>query len=105
MKEITVEKLNQKLKSENIVVIDVREPFEYNISNIDGWLIPLNEIKERVDEIEEHKNDEVIVMCRTGGRSAEAVKILESQGFENVKNLKGGINEWAKKIDQSLPVY
>lgn len=105
MEEITVENLKEKLESDDIVIIDVREPFEYNISNIDGKLIPLNQLKNRVDEIEEHKKDEVVVMCRTGGRSAEATKFLENQGFENVKNLKGGINEWAKKIDQSLPVY
>ena len=105
MEEITVEELQQKMEFKEVFVIDVREPFEYNISNIDGKLIPLNKLKSRLDEIEEHKESEVVVMCRTGGRSAEATKFLESKGFENVKNLKGGINEWAKKIDQSLPVY
>jgi len=105
MEEITVENLKKKLENEDIFILDVREPFEYNISNIDGELIPLNQLKNRLDEIEEYKEDEVVVMCRSGGRSAEATKFLESQGFENVKNLKGGINEWAKKIDQSLPIY
>jgi len=108
MQEITVQELSEKLNKNDgkpLFILDVREPFEYQISNIEGTLIPLNQLKNRLDEIEEHKTAEVVVMCRSGGRSAQATRFLEAQGFEDIKNLKGGINQWAKTIDDSLPVY
>jgi len=106
MKEITVEALKNKLDNNNsIFILDVREPFEYQIANLEGTLIPLNDLPDRVDEIEEHKDEPVVVMCRSGNRSAKAAKFLRKNGFSEVMNLKGGINEWAKKIDTSMPVY
>lgn len=106
MDEITVHELKQKLESgESFLLLDVRETFEYHISNIDGLLIPLDQLSVRIDEIEDKKNEEVVVMCRSGGRSAKACETLRKNGFTNVKNLKGGVNEWAKEIDPSLPVY
>ena len=108
MKEITVEELSKKLnkgEKDQPFILDVRESFEYQISNIDGTLIPLKQLNDRLDEIEEYKETEVVVMCRSGGRSGQATRFLEAQGFEDVKNLKGGINQWAKTIDDSLPVY
>lgn len=65
----------------------------------------MGELATRIDEIGDKKDEEIVCMCRSGGRSAEACKTLQKKGFTNVKNLKGGINEWAKKIDTSLPVY
>jgi len=106
MEEITVQSLKEmKDQNESFFLLDVREHFEYQISNIDGTLIPLKELPDRLSEIEGYKESEVIVMCRSGGRSAEACKFLKNKGFSNVKNLKGGINEWAREIDSSLPVY
>lgn len=106
MKEITVQELKKKFdKGDNFFLLDVREQFEYQISNIDGELIPLDLLPEKIKEIEDKKDDEVIVMCRSGGRSAKACELLSKHGFEDVKNLKGGINAWAREIDSSLPVY
>jgi rhodanese-related sulfurtransferase len=106
MKEITVQELKKKFdKGDNFFLLDVREQFEYQISNIDGELIPQDLLPEKIEEIEDKKNDEVIVMCRSGGRSAKACELLSKNGFEDVKNLKGGINAWAREIDSSLPVY
>lgn len=104
--DITPEELNGKLKnSEELFILDVREEFEYDISNIGGFLIPLMELENRLYEIEDKKDMEVIVHCRTGKRSADAVKILEENGFKYARNLAGGINQWAIEIDRDLPVY
>ena len=109
MKEITVQDFKEKIDNdENVFLLDVREPFEQYQSNIDyenSALIPAGELSRRLDEIEDKKGEEIVCMCRSGSRSAEACRLLEEEGFENVKNLKGGINQWAKDIDSSLPVY
>ncbi|MDA0671211.1 MAG: rhodanese-like domain-containing protein [Bacteroidetes bacterium] len=106
MKEINVDELKKKLDAkEDVFVLDVREQHEYELSNIGAELIPLDQLSERVDEIEQHKLKEVIVMCRSGGRSARACQVLQGEGFENVTNLAGGINAWAREIDPTLPVY
>lgn len=109
MEEITVQKLKEKLDTEtDLFLLDVREPFEQYQSNIkyeNSKLIPVGELAGRLKEIEAHKEKEIVCICRSGGRSGQACKLLEKQGFPNVKNLKGGINEWARKIDNSLPVY
>ncbi len=106
MKEVTVQELKAKKENGNdFFLLDVREPHEYQISNIDGHLIPLGVLPLKIDEIEDQRDKEVVVMCRSGGRSAQAVKLLERNGFENVANLRGGVNAWAKEIDPSLPVY
>ncbi|MEX1012019.1 MAG: rhodanese-like domain-containing protein [Balneolaceae bacterium] len=106
VKEITVEELKKKIDSgDPIFLLDVREEFEYQISNLEGALIPLGKLPDRIGEIEDKSADEVIVMCRSGARSAKAVQLLQSKGFKNVKNLAGGINQWAREIDKSMPVY
>lgn len=105
MKEITVQDLKTKKESnEKFVLLDVREDWEYMISNIDGIHIPLGELPHRISEIEHEKNSELIVMCRAGGRSSKAVEFLSANGFTNVTNLKGGMKEWGKEIDPSLPI-
>jgi adenylyltransferase/sulfurtransferase len=103
--EITVEELKQKIdNNEKFLLIDCREPFETRISSIGGKLIPINDFPDRVDEL--NKEEEIIVYCRTGHRSHYAVEYLRDKaGFTNVKNLLGGINDWAEKIDNSLPKY
>ncbi len=110
MEEITVQEFKEKLDSEesNVFLLDVREPFEQYQSKIEcenSKLIPVGELQSRLDEIESQKDNEIVCLCRSGGRSSEACKLLEEKGFANVKNLKGGINEWAREIDDSLPVY
>ena len=110
MEEITVQDFKTKIDSEdnNIFLLDVREPFEQYQSKIEydnSTLIPVGELESRLNEIESKKDQEIVCMCRSGGRSEKACKLLEKKGFSNVKNLKGGINEWAREIDDSLPVY
>jgi len=105
MKEITVQELKNKKESDkDFFLIDVREGFEYMVSNLDGEHIPLGNLSSRVEEIKNHKNSEVIVMCRSGGRSGKAVAFLEKEGFSNISNLKGGITAWSKEIDPTIPV-
>lgn len=104
MKETTVQELKKKKDSnDHFTLLDVREPHEYQISNIDGKLIPLDDLPGKLDELDKEK--EIVVMCRSGARSAKAVQLLEKKGFKNVSNLVGGVNAWAKEIDTSLPVY
>ena len=106
VKEIEVKELEKKLAGQDKpYVLDVREPHEYDLANIDGDLIPLAELEDRLGEVKAGKDDEIIVHCRSGKRSAEAVKILQNHGFTNAKNLRGGIHEWARQIDPSLPLY
>lgn len=106
MEEITVSQLKEMQDAnKEFILLDVRETFEYEFSNIGGQLIPLDQLPDRLSEIEQHKDKEVIIMCRSGSRSARACEFLSRNGFTNVKNLKGGINDWAREIDSSLPIY
>lgn len=102
MQTITVEELKQRIdKGEKINLIDVREPHEYEEYNIGGKLIPLGQIQTmQVDEIENLKEEELIIHCRSGKRSAMACQILETMGFLNTKNLEGGVLDWKEKIDK-----
>ena len=85
-------------------LIDVREPHELNISQLEGaQLIPLGQLASRLSELD--SADELIVFCRTGSRSARAVELMVSAGFRKAKNLKGGINAWAREVDPTMPVY
>jgi adenylyltransferase/sulfurtransferase len=104
-REITVGQLKQKMDdNEKFFLLDVREPYESKISTIGGHVIPINDLPHKIGEL--NKEDEIIVYCRTGSRSHYAVQYLRDvAGFSNVKNLVGGINEWADKIDKSLIKY
>jgi adenylyltransferase/sulfurtransferase len=102
--EISVEELKKKLDAkEDIFVLDVREPHEYKICNINGHLIPLNDLPRRVQELDPSK--EMVVHCRSGVRSAKAVGFLRQAGFAKVTNLAGGILAWADRIDPKMPKY
>lgn len=102
--ETTVRDLKARIDADDRpFVLDVREPDEYEGANIGGALIPLGELPERLDEIREHQDDDVVVHCRSGGRSAKAVEYLREHGFTNAVNLKGGIHAWSDQIDPSLP--
>ncbi len=102
---ISVEELNGKLKaSEPIVLLDVREPQEWEINRLDGAkFIPVNELPSRVNELS--TADEIVVYCKSGQRSSYAVRFLRDIGFKKVKNLTGGIVEWVLKVDPSMVRY
>lgn len=103
MKEISVDELNEMiLNKDDFQLIDVREPIEYESANIGGELIPLQTIPQHLDKIT--KDKPVIIMCRSGKRSANAVAFLEDKGFKNLANLAGGILDWKAEIDNSLEV-
>ncbi len=103
--EISSIELKQRMdRGEKLVIVDVREPNEYQINRIPGaQLIPLGEIPRRYAELEEA--DEIIVHCKMGGRSAKAADYLRTVGFKRVLNLKGGILDWVDKVDPSQPKY
>ncbi len=104
MKEITVTELKQ-LKDSNadFQLIDVREPHEFEICEIGGELISMGEVMENLDKIS--KTKQVVVHCKSGGRSGAICNALEARGFTNVYNLKGGILAWANEIDSSVTKY
>jgi molybdopterin/thiamine biosynthesis adenylyltransferase/rhodanese-related sulfurtransferase len=103
--DITPKELQQRLAQGNhIRIIDVREPHEWEISHIEGaQLIPLGSLAEHMNELD--SADEIVLQCKTGGRSARALDLLRTAGFRKLKNLKGGINAWAREVDPSLPTY
>jgi len=105
VKEITVQELESlRDQREAYQLIDVREPYEYEIANLEGLLIPLSEVQEKVDQIASDKK--VVIHCRSGARSAQAIRDLEKAfGFTNLYNLKGGILAYADEIDNSLAKY
>ena len=105
MKEISVTELKQKIdQKEDFQLIDVREPFEYEMSNINGENIPLAGVLIEAQKLS--KTKPVIVQCRSGARSAAAIMQLEEKfGFTNLYNLKGGILAWAAEIEPGMQVY
>jgi rhodanese-related sulfurtransferase len=96
MTNITVYELKTRMDAgEKLLIVDVREPSEYAEYNIDAKLIPLGNIMNmQLDDLEDHKNDEIIVHCKVGGRSMRACAMLETAGFTNVVNLVGGMDGW-----------
>ena len=102
--DIQVEALKKRLdRGDDLFILDVREPHEYQISNLGGYLIPLGDLPKRVNELDSSK--EIVAHCRSGGRSAKAVNFLRQAGFKKVHNLAGGILAWADRIDPSMPKY
>lgn len=103
--DITATELAQRLKNgAPLRLIDVREPHELEISHIPGaQLIPLGQLAARLSELD--SAEEIVLFCKAGTRSARALELLLSAGFRKVKNLKGGINAWAREVDPSLPIY
>jgi sulfur-carrier protein adenylyltransferase/sulfurtransferase len=104
--QVSVEELKRKRDAgENFFLLDVREPHEVPIANLGAPLIPVGELEKRIGEIASHKDDEVILHCRSGSRSQKAALILKNAGFTNVSNLAGGVLAWADKIDPTMPKY
>ncbi len=102
--DITATELAERSRSAKLVLLDVREPHELEISALPNAVnIPLGQLAGRLSELD--SAEEMVVLCKGGTRSARALELLVSAGFKKVKNLKGGINAWAREVDKSLPVY
>ncbi|HEX3319244.1 MAG TPA: molybdopterin-synthase adenylyltransferase MoeB [Terriglobales bacterium] len=102
--QIQVEELKRRLDAgDDLFVLDVREPHEYQICNIGGYLIPLGDLPKRVHELDSSK--EIVAHCRSGVRSGKAADFLRQAGFKKVHNLAGGILAWADRVDPSMPKY
>ncbi|HEX4543301.1 MAG TPA: molybdopterin-synthase adenylyltransferase MoeB [Candidatus Acidoferrum sp.] len=102
--EITPRELKTRLdRGDDLFILDVREPHEFQICNLKGHLIPLGELPRRVHELDSSR--EIVAHCRSGKRSAEAVDFLRKAGFRKVLNLKGGILAWSDEVDPSVPKY
>lgn len=102
--EITPRELKARLDSgDDLFILDVREPHEYQICNLKGHLLPLGELTRRVHELDSSR--EIVAHCRSGKRSAEAVDFLRKAGFRKILNLKGGILAWSDEVDPSVPKY
>ena len=102
--EITARELKARQdRGEKIFILDVREPHEYQICNLNGKLIPLGELPRRVNELD--SSVEMVVHCRSGKRSADAIHFLQTAGFKKLWNLKGGVLSWADEVDPTMPKY
>ncbi len=102
--EIQVEELKRRLDAgEDLLLLDVREPHEYQICNLGGLLIPPSELPRRVHELDSSR--EIVAYCRSGPRSARAVAFLRQAGFRKARNLAGGILAWAARVDPRMPRY
>jgi molybdopterin/thiamine biosynthesis adenylyltransferase/rhodanese-related sulfurtransferase len=102
--EITAREVKARLDhGDDLFILDVREPHEYQICNLNGKLIPLGELPRRVHELDSSR--EMVVHCRSGKRSAEAIQFLQKAGFKKLWNLKGGVLAWADEVDPSMPKY
>ena len=102
--EITARELKARQdRGDDLFILDVREPHEYQICNLNGKLIPLGELPRRVSELDSSR--EMVVHCRSGKRSADAIQFLQTAGFKKLLNLKGGVLAWADEVDPSMPKY
>jgi sulfur-carrier protein adenylyltransferase/sulfurtransferase len=102
--QMSVRELKQRRDAgEEVFVLDVREPFEYQIAQIGGKLIPLGELPQRVGEL--NPQQEIVVQCKSGGRSQRAAEFLAKNGFANVHNLAGGITAWSNEVDSTVRKY
>jgi rhodanese-related sulfurtransferase len=102
--EIQAEELKNRLdQGENLLLLDVRDEYEYEISNIGGHLIPLPELSKRLNELSPRQ--EIVTLCKMGPRGVKAVEFLQKQGFKRVSNLRGGIHAWSDRVDRSVRKY
>ena len=102
--QITPEELKRRKDAgEDYFLLDVREPYEYKIANLDGHLVPLGELPQRVSEVDPNKK--VVVHCKMGGRSQQAAEFLKQAGYQHVENLAGGITAWSNNVDPTVPKY
>ena len=102
--EIRAEELKKRLDAgENLFLLDVRDEYEYEISNIGGQLIPLPELAKRLNELDVNQN--IVTVCKMGPRGVKAAQVLHKAGFTHVWNLTGGIHAWSDRVDRSVRKY
>jgi molybdopterin/thiamine biosynthesis adenylyltransferase/rhodanese-related sulfurtransferase len=102
--DITAKDLSERVKTNHLKLLDVREPHELEISALPNAVnIPLGQLAGRLAELD--SAEDMVVICKSGSRSLRAIELLSSAGFKKLKNLKGGINSWAKEVDTNLPIY
>lgn len=102
--EITVQELEALRQAKaDFLILDVRNPDEYEICNLGGLLIPLKDLPDQLDKL--NREQLIIVHCHAGGRSKRATEYLLQQGFKDVRNLRGGIGAWADEIDRTMRKY
>jgi adenylyltransferase/sulfurtransferase len=101
---IRAEELKRRLDAgENLFLLDVRDEYEYEISNIGGQLIPLSELAKRLNELDVNQN--IVTVCKMGPRGVKAAQVLHKAGFTHVWNLTGGIHAWSDRVDRSVRKY
>ena len=105
--EVTPREVRRMLEAgEPFTFIDCRTPREYEAARIEGAkLVPLQALGERLEELEKHKGEKVVVHCHLGGRSLQMAAILRQQGFEDVTSMAGGIDLWSRDVDADVPRY
>lgn len=102
--EIQAEDLKQRLdKGDKLFLLDVRDEYEFEISNIGGHLIPLAELPKRLKEL--NARQEIVAVCKMGPRGVKAVEFLREHGFKKVSNLRGGIHAWSDRVDRKVRKY
>jgi rhodanese-related sulfurtransferase len=93
-------------QGESFVLLDIRERDEYDVAKIDGSvLIPMSELRDRLDELEPHREERIVVHCHHGGRSMQVTNALRARDFAKCQNMAGGIDQWSLQIDSSIPRY
>lgn len=98
--DITPKELKKKMEEgQDFVLIDVREPNEHEAFNVGGQLIPVKTLPHHIDELEAHKEEEVVIYCRSGARSGMAQRFMQEAGFKNVRNLTGGMLAWQEEFE------
>lgn len=105
MADITVKELKERLDAgEALVVVDVRETWEWENGHITELNIPMGTVPVRINELDQYKDQELVINCRSGGRSGQITNYLSGQGFSKVRNLAGGMLAWKSEIDPSFNV-
>jgi len=105
--DITATELKERLdRGENLVLLDIRKPFELGIASLENFVhIPEEELPDRLDELKQYEDRDIVVYCRTGRRSTEMVEFLASKGFKNILNLEGGLHAWSDEVDPEVMKY
>ena len=104
MLRMSAPQLAAHLQSARPLLLDVREPWEFETCHIDGSInIPMGQVPQRLDEL--HDAEEIVVICHQGVRSRQVILFLQQQELENLVNLEGGVDAWAREVDADMPVY